>query len=133
MSRIRVRPFPPGPIDKPFPTTVRSSGFQIADDPLIEEKFPFRLAQSRLFFGIVKFAIQVASRPRKGTIPPEEFCASELLFLPVLRTPGQKKEKCVSRELPSQPNLNYLRKEAKSLQRSQSSWKLSRCPATARL
>src|SRR4051794_8203457 len=31
----------------------------------------------------------------------------------------------MSRELPSQPNLNYLRKEAKSLQRSQSSWKLA--------
>ncbi|MBV9758983.1 MAG: ankyrin repeat domain-containing protein [Acidobacteriaceae bacterium] len=31
----------------------------------------------------------------------------------------------MSRELPSQPNLNYLRKEAKSLQRSQVSWKLA--------
>lgn len=31
----------------------------------------------------------------------------------------------MSRELPSQPNLNYLRKEAKSLRRSQSSWKLA--------
>lgn len=31
----------------------------------------------------------------------------------------------MSRELPSQPNLNYLRKQAKSLQRSQSSWKLA--------
>ena len=31
----------------------------------------------------------------------------------------------MSRELPSEPNLNFLRKEAKSLQRSQVSWKLA--------
>jgi hypothetical protein len=39
--------------------------------PQKRRAYPYRL-QSRVFFGIVKLAIQVATRPRKGIILPEE-------------------------------------------------------------
>ncbi len=41
------------------------------------------------------------------------------------RTPGQKRRSLCHRELPSKPNLEYLRKQAKSLQRSLSEGKLA--------
>jgi hypothetical protein len=52
----------------------------------------FLAAKSRLpdGFGIVKFAIQVAPRPRKGTIPPECVIEHRTLtsLLPVIADTG---------------------------------------------
>jgi hypothetical protein len=43
----------------------------MADHPSKKKSLSLRL-QGRVFFGIVKLAIQVATRPRKGIILPEE-------------------------------------------------------------
>ena len=63
-------------------------------------------------FVILEPAIQVAPRPRKGMIPPEEFFEHRALtsLLPVIADTGPQKEEYMSRQLPEKPNLEYLKK-----------------------
>src|SRR5215510_11062 len=58
-------------------------------------------------------ATQVASRPREGTIPPALLYRSERrpLFCPTADT--GREGGLMSRELPTHPNLDHLRKQAR--------------------
>ena len=67
--------------------------------------------------GSIVAAVQPASRPRAGMIPPVVSLQLTLtLFLARQADIGRSGGE-ISRHLPSRPNLEYLRKEAKDQQR----------------
>jgi ankyrin repeat protein len=73
-----------------------------------------------MFSAIFEPAIQVATRPRKGKIPPEAVLSAPSIDFssPVIADTGPQKEEYMSRQLPQKPNLEYLKKQAKELLRS---------------